>query len=176
MTLPSVSFKGSKTTVLLWALTGAMLLFDAGFYLISLKPKEKKLASLEGEYQVKREAMKPAREDKGSIDVELNKVYRQIPEWGEFTRVMGEIYTKAERLNLMVESATYRSETIKDSNLVKVTVSTPVTGSYGEIKRFIYELETSPRLFIIQDLSLGSGKAEEGDVSLKLTIAVHFKG
>lgn len=176
MTLPSISFKVSKASVLLWSLAAMIPLFDAGFYLFALKPKEMKLASLEKEYQVTREAIKPVREDGIGIDYELKKVYDMIPGWEEFTRVTGEIFNKAESLNLLIQSTNYRSEAIKGSNLVKVTVSMPVTGSYGEIKRFIYELETSPRLFIIQDLSLGSGKTEEGDVSLSLTITAYFKG
>src|SRR3990172_5873303 len=175
MTLSSISFRVSKASVLLWSLAAMILFFDAGFYIFALKPKEMKLFSLEKEYQAKREASKPVREDKRGIDYELIKVYEMIPLWEEFTRATGDIFNKAEMLNLLIESTNYRSEPVKGSNLIKVTVSMPVTGSYGEIKRFIYDLETSPTLFIIQDLSLGSGNTEEGDVSLSLTITAYFK-
>ncbi|MBI4745726.1 MAG: type 4a pilus biogenesis protein PilO, partial [Deltaproteobacteria bacterium] len=107
---------------------------------------------------------------------ELKGVYRELPRWEDFTRVMGGVYKKAERLNLLIESASYQPSPVKDSGLVLVTVSMPVTGSYADIKRFVYDLETSPISFIIENLSLGSGKGQEGDISLNLTIAAHFKG
>jgi Tfp pilus assembly protein PilO len=175
MILPPISFKGSKTAVLLWSLSFLALISTAGFYFLALKPKEGELSRLEGEYQVKR-GEKRAKEVTGGIDDELKGFYNRLPEWGDFTKVMGEIYGKADRLNLLIESANYRSEKIKGTDLLKVTVSMPVTGTYADIKRFIHELETSPRLFIIEELSLASGKGEEGEVSLKLAIAVHFRG
>lgn len=165
-----------KAPAILWSVAVLALTFDIGFYILALKPKEKELAGLESEYQAKRVNKKSVARGRDEIAKEFKRVYDGFPKWDDFTRVMGEIYGRAEKLNLLVESATYRADAVKSSNLVKITVSMPVTGSYADIKRFIYELETSPRLFIIQDLSLGSGKAEEGDVSLKLAIAVHFKG
>lgn len=172
MTLP---FKISRTAVILWSLAILVVLLDAGIYFMVVKPREEHLAALEKEYLLKREERKPIKEGSGGIDDRLRLFYGQIPKWEEFTKVMGEVYNRAESLNLFVESATYQSAEIKGTDVVKVAVSMPVTGSYGEIKRFIYYLETSPHLFIIEEISLSKGKGEEGDeVSLLLTIKAHF--
>lgn len=171
----TLSFKMSKTAVILWSLAILALFFDAGLYFIVVKPRERDLAALEKEYLLKREEIKSVKEGSGGIDDRLRLLYGRIPKWEEFTKVMGEVYNKAERLNLTVESATYKSDEIKGTDIVKVAVSMPVTGSYAEIKRFIYDLENSPHLFIIEGISLskGTGK-EEDEVSLMLTIKAHF--
>ena len=49
----------------------------------------------------------------------------------------------------------------------------PVTGSYADIKRFVYDLETSPRLFIIENLSW-QRKGSGGRYIPKLTVAAHI--
>lgn len=169
--------KGLKTPIILWVLAIGMVIFNGMFYMLSLKPKATRLASLEKEYQIKRiEREKPHAINPDGTDRKLERLYKGIPEWEEFTRVMGDIYNKAGNLNLSLESASYKSSYIKDPGLLKIAVSMPVTGSYDGIKRFIYELETSPRFFIIENLSLGSGRGEEGSVSLNLAIVIHFRG
>lgn len=169
--------KELKLSFFIWALASGVLILDIWFYAFAMKPKERKLTSLENEYQVKRAAeMELASEESGRAGEETKMGYGDIPRWEDFTKVMGTVYNKAGSLDLLVESASYQTSSIKDSGIVKVTVAMPVTGTYDRIKRFIYELETSPRSFIIESLSLGSGRGEEGEVSLKLTIVVHFRG
>ena len=169
--------KGLKLSFFIWALASGALILDIWFYTFALKPKERKLASLENEYQVKRAVeAELTSEASGRAGEETKMGYGDIPRWEDFTRVMGEVYNKAGSLDLLVESASYQTSSIKDSGVVKVTVAMPVTGTYDQIKRFIYELESSPRSFIIESLSLGSGRGEEGEVSLRLTIVVHFRG
>lgn len=171
------SYKISRTAVSLWSLAILLVLLDAGIYFMVVKRKEGHLAALEKEYLLKREERKPVKEDSGGIDDRLRLFYNQIPKWEEFTKVMGGVYSRAESLNLILESANYQSAEIKGTDIVKVAVSMPVAGSYSEIKRFIYDLETSPHLFIIEEISLSKGTGTEGEeVSLMLTIKAHFKG
>ncbi|MBM2837821.1 MAG: hypothetical protein HW415_446 [Deltaproteobacteria bacterium] len=171
-----LSLKSLRYMIVFWILAAGMLVSDTAVYLYYLRPAENLLARIESEYQMKRADRKPEIEGPDKKARELKAVYRELPRWEDFTRVMGEVYNKAERLNLKIESASYQPSPVKDSGLVQVTVTMPVTGSYADIKRFVYDLETSPRLFIIENLSLGSGKGQEGDISLKLTVAAHFKG
>lgn len=171
-----LSLKGLRYMIIIWILAAGMLVSDTVLYLYYLRPSENALARIESEYQMKRAVRSPEIEGPAKINMELKRVYGELPRWEDFTRVMGEVYNKAERLNLVINSVSYQTSTVKDSGLVQVTVSMPVTGSYADIKRFVYDLETSPRSFIIENLSLGSGKGEEGDISLNLTVAAHFKG
>lgn len=170
----TLSVKGLKYIIIFWTLAAGMLVLDTVVYLYYLRPAEKALAYIEEEYQLKRAKRKPDIEGASRISRELKGVYGELPRWEDFTRVMGEVYNKAERLNLLIESASYQPFPVKDSGFVQVTVTMPVTGSYADIKRFVYDLETSPRLFIIENLSLGSGKGGDGEISLKLTLAAHF--
>ena len=81
-----------------------MLVLDTVVYLYYLRPAEKALAYIEEEYQLKRGQRKPDTEVL-RISRELKEVYGELPRWEDFTRVMGEAYNKAERLNLLIESA-----------------------------------------------------------------------
>lgn len=171
-----LSVKSLRYMIVFWILAAGLLVSDAVVYLYYLRPAENALALIESEYQMKRAVRSPEIQGPAKISRELNGVYGELPRWEDFTRVMGEVYNKAERLKLLINSVSYQSSPVKGSGLVQVTVSMPVTGSYADIKRFVYDLETSPRFFIIENLSLGSGKGEEGDISLKLTVTAHFKG
>jgi len=166
----TLSVKGLRYMMFFWILAAGMLVLDTVVYLYYVRPAEKAIADIENKYQMKRAVRSPEIEGASRISKEL----KGIPRWEDFTRVMGEVYNKAERLNLLIESASYQPFPVKDSGFVQVTVTMPVTGSYADIKRFVYDLETSPRLFIIENLSLGSGKGGEGDISLKLILAAHF--
>lgn len=171
-----LSLKSLRFMIVYWALAAVMLVSDAAVYLYYLRPAENALAGIESEYQMKRAVRSPEIEGPAKEAWDMKGVYGELPRWEDFTRVMGEVYNKAERLNLLINSVSYQSSPLKGSGFVQVRVSMPVTGSYADIKRFVYDLETSPRFFIIENLSLGSGRGEEGDISLNLTVAAHFKG
>ena len=57
--------------------------------------------------------------------------------------------------------------------LAMLTFSFPVTGRYPDIKRFIYELETSNRLVGIQTLKLD---ADQARVKLDMKLVTYVKG
>jgi Tfp pilus assembly protein PilO len=49
----------------------------------------------------------------------------------------------------------------------------PASGAYGNIKRFIYDIETSDRMIGIQDLKLDS---EKGKVKLQMKLVTYISG
>jgi hypothetical protein len=58
-------------------------------------------------------------------------------------------------------------EEIRDSNLLRLTMSMRLTGAYDDIRGFIYELETAPDFVIIENLRLA-----EGDLNQPLGVAL----
>lgn len=170
-----LSFKDNKYMIVLWILAAGMLISNALIYLYHIRPAEKHLAHIENEYQIKRAEKKPVIDGPAGVSMEVKGAYGELSRWEDFTRVMGEVYNKAEELDLLIESASYQPSPVKDSGIVEVKVSMPVTGAYSDIKRFVYDLETSPRLFIIETLSLGSTTGGEGDISLRLVLAAYYK-
>lgn len=168
------SIKGlNHNSIIVWGVALGLLLLNSLYYIYSVRSAELKVMRLENEYQAKRAVLKRdtdrPTENKQVPDIELAK-------WEDFTRVMSEVYNKAEQLDLALDSASYQHTNIKNTSIVKITISWPVEGSYEDIKRFIYYLETSPRSFIIENLSLGNKKGSGNGVSLQLSVAAYFKG
>jgi len=78
----------------------------------------------------------------------------------------------ARRLNLRVGPINYDIPKPGSGGLAMLTFSFPAEGRYPDIKRFIYETETSPRLVGIQDVELA---AEKGWVKLQVKLVTYIK-
>ncbi len=57
--------------------------------------------------------------------------------------------------------------------LAMLTFKLPASGSYGNVKRFLYDVETMDRLVGIQDAKL---KTDKGRVKLDLTLLTYVSG
>jgi Tfp pilus assembly protein PilO len=80
---------------------------------------------------------------------------------------------KARRLNLEVASVRYDMPMRAGGELALLAFSFPAEGRYADIKRFIYEVETSDRLVGIQELKMNS---DQGSVKLDLKLVTYIKG
>jgi Tfp pilus assembly protein PilO len=78
----------------------------------------------------------------------------------------------ARGLNLKVGPISYDIPKPGSGGLAMLTFSFPAEGRYPDIKRFIYETETSPRLVGIQDVKLES---EKGGVKLQVKLVTYIK-
>ena len=74
--------------------------------------------------------------------------------------------------NLRVGPINYDIPKPGSGGLAMLTFSFPAEGRYPDIKRFIYETETSPRLVGIQDVKLES---EKGGVKLQVKLVTYIK-
>ena len=79
----------------------------------------------------------------------------------------------ARRLNLKVATVNYDIPKSVTGELVMLSFSFPVEGRYPEIKRFIYDVETSDRFVGIQELKLES---EKGAGKLNMKLMTYVRG
>ena len=56
----------------------------------------------------------------------------------------------------------------RGSNLTRLKVSMELSGSYGDIRDFIHEIESSPEFVVIDDVGVAEGA--QGDPVLRLTL------
>jgi len=73
----------------------------------------------------------------------------------------------AERSKLEYERGKYDPVVERGSRFSRFNVSMDLTGSYGDIRSFIHEVETAPEFVVIDSLSLAG---VEGDDALQLTV------
>lgn len=99
-----------------------------------------------------------------------------VPSKTQFTGLIADLFSLAEEAGLEIQRVAYDPKELTDQYILSYTLSFSVSGAYGDIKKFIYLVEHSSRLFILDDLSLsGSGQGEEGTVSLRLRMTTYFR-
>ena len=64
----------------------------------------------------------------------------------------------ARQSNLQLERRGSTSEADEDRTLGRLRTSMLLAGDYRDIRRFLYELETSPEFIVIEEVGLESGK------------------
>jgi Tfp pilus assembly protein PilO len=96
-----------------------------------------------------------------------------IPSQKDMPLFVKELEQTAKRLNLSVAAINYDIPQRESGELAMLTFSFPVEGRYPDIKRFIYEVETSVRPIGIQDVKLESDK---GRVKLQMKLMTYVRG
>jgi hypothetical protein len=93
-----------------------------------------------------------------------------IPQ-SEFPALLGEIFSLASQAGLAIDQIGYQPKELEGQGLLRYGLAFSVHGDYGQVKRFIYSLEQSERLFVIDGLTLSGGQeAGEATVELRLQL------
>lgn len=107
--------------------------------------------------------------------------FREVEEFGqgyppqtELVPLIGRLTKLAGSLALEIPSVDYRPAAVKDVGLTKVTVSMGVEGSYGKIRRFLYDLETMRRQLVIESLSL-TDPSGISKMQVRLQLSLYFR-
>jgi Tfp pilus assembly protein PilO len=77
--------------------------------------------------------------------------------------------------NLRYERRTFSAEQVRDSKLDVLKMSMVLEGSYEDIRRFIYRLETTPDFVVLDQVALGPGRDAEGSLVLNLELSTYFR-
>ncbi len=104
---------------------------------------------------------------------EVDEFAQGYPPRAELVSLVGRLTKEARDLALQVPSVSYRPEALKDADLTRVTLTMGVQGSYGNIRRYLYELEGMGRQLLIERLSLRDSKGTAAlDVQLQVSLYV----
>lgn len=86
-----------------------------------------------------------------------------------------DVVRRAGEAGLRVERISYQAKREEKSGLVHFNASYEVSGTYDQIRRCIYLLESSPQYVVIERLDLrGSDDATSLGVSVRLSIGTYF--
>jgi len=96
-----------------------------------------------------------------------------IPAQKDMPLLVKELEQMAKKLNLAVAAINYDIPRRESGELAMLSFSFPVEGTYPDIKRFIYEVETSGRAIGIQNVNMESDK---GRVKLQLKLMTYVRG
>lgn len=170
-------------------LIAVLLLLNVIVYLFTHWHVAPWVEDYEGRYVAQQERHRQARQGIAAIATPQS-AFRQgredlatfraaIPSRAGFPALLGELFTLAEASGLEIERVGYEPKEIEERGLLRYGLNFSVTGTYRQIKLFIYELEQSPRLIIIEDVSLGENAAVDAgataQVTLRLRLATYFR-
>lgn len=171
-----------------WIYSGlaALLLLDAVIYLgwihrPDVLPLESPapLASLErevSEQAAEVARLQQVREQAPQLGPRLEKFVKQRfwTERAGFSRVAGELDEAASEAGVRLTQVSYKSQAEgAQPELVRVEIGTGVEGGYANLLRYLDALERSPRIYVIDELSVTG--AQGGLVRLEMRLTTFFQ-
>jgi hypothetical protein len=173
---------------LIWPIV-LVFIANLAVYALVVYPLSQKVALGEQEATAATLALNNARRDhananatvtgKAQADTELQRFYHDVlpPDLSAARRITFlPIDQLARQTNLTVVRRTMDPAIIRDSSLSMFRVTAVLTGEYGNIRRFIHQLETRPEFIVIEnvDLSQTENQASRG-ITVTLQLATYYR-
>jgi Tfp pilus assembly protein PilO len=67
------------------------------------------------------------------------------------------------------------TEDLPKSSLARFTYSLTLSGSYDNIRAFIYDLETAPEFVVIDNIVLGEGADSNAPLALSVELSTYYR-
>ncbi|TYO98738.1 type IV pilus assembly protein PilO [Geothermobacter ehrlichii] len=110
---------------------------------------------------------------KGQKDLE--QFLARVPGQDELSALVGDLFAMARKAGLDIKAVDYRPKPLPEQGLIEYALSFSVAGEYGQVKRFIYLIEKSERLVVVDQLNLDRGRKDEGTVRLSIRMTTYFR-
>jgi hypothetical protein len=82
---------------------------------------------------------------------------------------------KAREYGVRYERGAADEEQIRDSRLDRLTSSMSLSGDYDDIRALLYDLETAPDFFVIDNVALSEGDNANEPLTLALTVSTYYR-
>jgi Tfp pilus assembly protein PilO len=129
-------------------------------------PKQQTLAALESESE-------RLSRNEATVSQFWNEVVQ--PWQPGLTEAWAELNQLAQDSGLQMGRYSFRYEPL-DVGLTRVNASMPLEGTYFDLARFVNRLETSPRFFLVQQISLNRGRGGESRIDLNCDVSFFLRG
>jgi len=81
----------------------------------------------------------------------------------------------ARESNLQYERSSYEPTVEKDSTLTRLQIQMILSGSYADMRDFIYELETAEEFVVIDNVQLAEGSEDNGSLVVTLDLSTYYR-
>jgi Tfp pilus assembly protein PilO len=164
-----VNDKRIRTAALISA---GLLVLDLFLFGLLVSPSSLRLTADQDKYRELRKRRADAilfKQQRSSVSGVIAGVLAQK----DMPLLVKDLVQSARRLNLSVSSVKYDIPGRGSGELALLSFSFPAEGRYADIKRFVYEVETSDRLVGIESLKMDS---EKGLVKMDMKLLTYVKG
>ena len=163
-----------------WVVTLGLALANALALVLLLLPAWEQRTELEAQVRNLEQTMRSLQRETRSSETQLS-AFREVEEFSQgyprradLVGLMGRLTKLAQSLSLQVPDVNYTPSEMKEASLTKLVVTMGVEGTYGKIRRYLYELEGMRRFLVIERLSLRDSK-EASDVQVQLQLALYLR-
>jgi Tfp pilus assembly protein PilO len=163
-----------------WVVTLGLVLANALVLVLLLLPAWEQRTELEAQVRSLEQTMRSLQRETRSSETQLS-AFREVEEFSQgyprrtdLVGLMGRLTKLAQSLSLQVPDVTYTPSEMKEASLTKLVVTMGVEGTYGKIRRYLYELEGMRRFLVIERLSLRDSKGTS-DVQVQLQLALYLR-
>lgn len=163
----------------LYATVAVLATLNIVFYVLVLAPKKEEsmrikrdlslLKTESGKLQIANEKMRMQLKYIEQFKADRGIFIEKLPQQSELTNLIQSIHKMAREEGLIIKSATYSPSKGKEDNILSNTISFPLTGTYKQIRKFIYNLERMDYPISIDDLSIASSWGRNVSLSVKLS-------
>jgi Tfp pilus assembly protein PilO len=135
---------------------------------------ERQLSRAEADYK-QAEVLRAA---KAKATADLDKFYQEVlpTNVGAARRILQlKLRQQAAAHGVQYTGGATIEEQLRDSSLLRLTMTMTLIGSYENIRDFIYEIETSPEFVVIENLSLSEAPRGETGLEVSLAVATYYR-
>jgi Tfp pilus assembly protein PilO len=161
---------------------------NALVYALVAYPLSQRVANVEQRDQAAEQALTEARVEHTQASGTLNGKARASAELATFYRdVLPQDLAGARRLtylrlarlardsNLQYERASYDPTVEADSSRTRLRIQMVLSGTYADMRDFIYRLETAPEFVVIDNVQLAEGSDGNGSLVVTLDLSTYFR-
>jgi Tfp pilus assembly protein PilO len=115
---------------------------------------------------------------KARAEQELAKFYTDVlpRDLGAAGRVMYlQLAQLARECSLRYTRRALETEPVRQSRLATLTMTMTLEGTYQDIRRFIYRIETGAPFVVIDNVALGQGREPNGPLALTLVLSTFYR-
>jgi Tfp pilus assembly protein PilO len=163
----------------LWASCILILLFNLGYYAIHVQRQKDEIKKLQIIYSQKRNPGQgyPGQEFASYMvaQLDLNIFRAKLPPKEKFVVLVKELNELLHRHGLDAGRMAFRPEEVASLKLWKYTSTFGVSGTYTQLKGFIADLQNSPSLFSLDNLSFLNRSNDGERVDMTLQISTYFR-
>ena len=119
-----------------------------------------------------------ARAEKDQADEALRRFYREVLPLnpaGAREITYARLAQMAEKVNLDYQRRSMTPERPRESSLARLRTTLVLSGAYRDVRRFIYELETTPEFVVIEEVLLEQGTDNTADLVLTLGVSTYYR-
>ena len=156
-----IPVKGAALAVLLLGILGAAYFFDWSSQLQELEAAEQKEVQLKGEYQEKKRLavnLEGYRRQLAEIEQSFGALLKQLPNKSEMDALLTDINQAGLGRGLLFDLFKPAAQETLTEYYAELPVTIRVSGSYHDLGAFTSDVAKLPRIVLLQDLNIASGK------------------